>query len=234
MRRVANIDFTGALILGQIAQRLRDRGKLLAFSHLAIGSPHYQLLQEMGVLEQIGSQLIFCNNDWAMEFLENRLIDLYAAGHEGDQRVIGMKGTTVQFLNNLTPREIALLRRVAMRRSFVAGDCLFRRGDAGDAVFLLVSGMAQAVLVTNEGARIRLQTFTAGTLVGEMAFIDVSKRSVTIECIESLTTYSLTLEAFDQIKRQHPDVAIKLLLNITQIISERLRAANLTISELNN
>lgn len=231
MRRVASIDFTGAVILGQIARRLRDREKLLAFSHLAPGSALYNLLEEMGVLEQIGSELFFDNNDWAMEFLENRLIEQYAEEHDRDGGVLE-KG--VRVLRGMTCHEIVQLRKLAVESSFVAGEPVFLQGDAGDAAFLVVSGVAQAVFKTNEGPKIRLQTFTAGTIFGEMAFTDESRRSATIECVESLTTYSLTLEAFKQITRQHPDIAIKLLGNINQVLSERLRAANLTISELNN
>jgi len=55
-------------------------------------------------------------------------------------------------------------------------------------------------------------------------------RSVTVD--EDLAGFALSAVAFDQLCREQPDIAIKLLAALGHELSVRIRYANLTIQQL--
>jgi sulfate permease, SulP family len=57
-------------------------------------------------------------------------------------------------------------------------------------------------------------------------------RSATATVDEDLTGFALSAESFDQLSREQPDVAIKLLSSLGRELSIRIRYANLTIQQL--
>ena len=78
----------------------------------------------------------------------------------------------------------------------------------------------------------RLATFSAGTVFGELALLDPGPRSASVEADQELTCYVLTEEAFEQLRKDHPHIAITLLTNLGRELSRRLRRANGTIYQL--
>jgi CRP-like cAMP-binding protein len=101
-----------------------------------------------------------------------------------------------------------------------AGLCLWLRGTGDEP-----GGVALA-----PGRR--LATFSAGTVLGELALLDAGPRSASVEADEDLICYALTEHAFEALKKDHPLIAVKLLTNVGRDLSRRLRRANRTIFEL--
>ena len=78
----------------------------------------------------------------------------------------------------------------------------------------------------------RLITFSPGTVFGEMALLDQEARSATVEADEDLVCYVLDRASFEQLTRQNPAIAIKLLTNLGRELASHLRRANRTINQL--
>ena len=112
-----------------------------------------------------------------------------------------------------------------------AGHVVFRHGDPGSSLYLVAKGRA-SVHVSHDDGDIRLVTFAAGVVFGELALLDRGPRSATITVDEDLTGFGLSETSFDLLCERQPDVAIKLLSALGRELSVRIRYANLTIQRL--
>ena len=72
----------------------------------------------------------------------------------------------------------------------------------------------------------RLITYGPGTLVGEMSFLDGSPRSATVLASEGAQALCLSYEEFQDLQKQQPDLASKLMKNIAKEMSQRLRTTS--------
>ncbi len=98
-------------------------------------------------------------------------------------------------------------------------------------MYLVTKGRASVHLL-HDGGDIRLVTFTAGAVLGELALLDRGPRSATITVDEDLTGFGLSEASFSALSREQPDVAIKLLSALGRELSVRIRHANMTILQL--
>ncbi len=78
----------------------------------------------------------------------------------------------------------------------------------------------------------RLDTLTPGSVFGEMAVLDDKPRAATVVVVGSAAGYQLSAEAFAAMKRERPQLALKLLSNLCLLMSARMRSANRMIAEL--
>ena len=125
------------------------------------------------------------------------------------------------------------MRESLERRTYRAGEVVFREGDTSDELYLIAKGSASVRLrLAGSDRETRLITFSPGTAFGEVALLDREARSATVEADEELVCYVLTRASFDRLTAEHPAVAIKLLTNLGREISGRLRRANRTIYQL--
>jgi anti-anti-sigma factor len=230
LKRINEVDSTGARILLQIHDRLRKSGRHLILSHLEREGSAASVLDDMGVIAAVTEDNIFEDTDRALEWAEDHLIRAHGAGAEtaAERRLEEMDA-----LEGLDARECAVLNELVARRHFTAGDVVFREGDLGRELFLIARGTASVKLQLAGGARVnRLATFSAGTMFGELALLDPGPRSASVEADQELVCYVVTEELLERLRQEHPAIAIKLMSNLGRELSRRLRRANRTIYQL--
>lgn len=105
--------------------------------------------------------------------------------------------------------------------SLPGGETLFRQGDLGDSVYIVLSGRLRVVLELSGGGRRFLGEVTRGESVGEMAILTGEPRSASVLGIRDTALLRLSKEAFDRIVEKKPRI---LLLIARQLVS-RLRQA---------
>jgi len=66
-----------------------------------------------------------------------------------------------------------------------AGEVIFRSGDPGSALYLVTRGRA-SVHIRHDDGDIRLVTFAAGAVFGELALLDRGPRSATVTAEEDM------------------------------------------------
>ena len=108
---------------------------------------------------------------------------------------------------------------------------IFREGDPGGELFIVIKGTASAFLQSPNSA-IRLATFAPGTVFGELAILDAGPRSATVVADEDLVCFVLTMSKCTALMEKHPSVAMRILAAIGRELSGRLRTANRTIHQL--
>jgi MFS superfamily sulfate permease-like transporter len=230
LKRVNEVDSTGARILLLVHDRLAKAGRHLALSHLGEGRHVANVLRDMGVVAGVGAERVFADTDRALEWAEDRLLEAEAgAPPAGEECRLG----DLDVLRGLDPAECEAVGRLLERRTYEKGDVVFREGDEGKELFIIARGTASVKLrLPGQARENRLATFTAGTVFGEVALLDQGPRSATVEAEEPLVCYVLTRDGFDVLEAEHQGAAIKLLANLGRELSQRLRRANRTISQL--
>jgi MFS superfamily sulfate permease-like transporter len=230
LKRINEIDSTGARILLQIHERLARAGKHLLVSHLETNQRLADFLDAMGVSAVLTRGRVFADTDRALEWAEDHLIAAELGTSEaGRERGLDQ----LDAMAGLSAEEHGVLREALVRRTYERGDTVVREGDTGRELYIIARGTASVTLKLAGTRRVnRLATFSAGTVFGEVALLDEQPRSATVEADEDLVCYVLTDAAFEWLAREHQSIAIKLLKNLGRELSRRLRRANQTIYEM--
>ena len=230
LKRVNEIDSTGAKILLQTHDRLTKEGKYLLLSSFPEGTQLADFLKDMGVTAALTRNRLFPDIDRAIEWAEDHLI----LSQMGDvESGVEFPFSQLDVFANMNEAELAVVKQVLSRRTYRAGDMVFREGDNSDELYLIAKGSASVRLrLSGTKRETRLITFSPGTVFGEVALLDQEARSATIEADEELVCYVLTRRNFEKLTSEHPAIAIKLLTNLGRELSSRLRRANRTIYQL--
>lgn len=225
LRRVTEIDTTGAQVLSEIGNNLERMGKNLLIAVTANTKPAIRL-GDFGVSAALSGKL-FPDVDRAIEWAEDDLLKNEMPASSVPEIPLEKMG----LLTGFTPAEISALSQKFRRESYKAGQPVFHEGDPGDEVFLIAKGTA-SVFIKQPGGNIRLATFAPGTVFGELALLDDGTRSASVIADEELVCYGLTKLAFAALTREAPAIAIGLVSALGRELSARLRKANRTIHQL--
>ncbi len=108
-----------------------------------------------------------------------------------------------------------------------AGEVIFRQGDPGTSMVVILSGSVRVVTSSAEGKRLGLAILGEGQVVGELALLDGGIRSADV--ITEEPTELLVLERRDLIPflEHNPRICIMLL----EVLSGRLRQTTETLSD---
>ena len=232
LRRLNDVDSTGARILIRAASNLARRDQFLVLAGVPRGGRIATLLASFGIAhdapERHGGIRVFADLDLALEWAEDCLLHELGMNTVDTRRVALHQLDLVQ---GLSGDEIALLARYLEQIRHPAGSTIFRAGDPGAALYAIASGRA-SVLLEGTGTVTRLSSVTAGAFFGEMALLDRKPRSATLRADTDLDCWVLPVEAFERLREEAPECAIKLLANLARELSARLRGNNLTIQSL--
>lgn len=125
----------------------------------------------------------------------------------------------VPLFASLDEASLEELRGLLRMRSLPHGTVLFKKGDAGDAMFLIEDGRVRVYLVDAEGDEVALAEFERGEFFGEMALIDGKPRTAHARVVDEARLAALGRDDFLRYVRRHPEVALAMV----SVISERLR-----------
>jgi len=100
--------------------------------------------------------------------------------------------------------------------SLPAGEPLFFQGAAGDALFVLVSGMLSVTVDDRHGDPKRVGYIHAGETVGELALMSGEPRSATVTALRDSTLFGLDQAAFERLIERHPHTSSVLLRMLAQ------------------
>jgi sulfate permease, SulP family len=229
VRRVNEIDSTGARILLEAHDRFTKEGKYLLLSSVP-DAKMADFLKDMGVTAALTRSRIFPDVDRAIEWAEEHLILMQLGDMESG---IEFPFARLDALANMTEKELGIMKAALSRHVYRKGEIVFREGDTSDELYLVAKGSASVRLrLAGTDREIRLVTFSAGISFGDVALLDREARSATVEADEDLVCYVLTRTNFEKITIEHPAVAIKLLINLGRELSARLRRATRTIHQL--
>jgi CRP/FNR family transcriptional regulator, cyclic AMP receptor protein len=132
----------------------------------------------------------------------------------------------VALFAGLTQGQLAKVAGIAQPRSYEGGAFLFREGEAGHEVFILLSGkvrISKSVPGIGEEA---LAILEPGQYFGEMALIEDGPRSADAIAHTACSVWVIGRAALDQLMFTDKDLAYVLLWTFVRTLSERLRETN--------
>ena len=121
--------------------------------------------------------------------------------------------------------ELDVIAARATKHHFPRGHTIMHQGDAGDAMFIILSGVARVSVVAVNGREITLDFLESGAVVGEIAVLDGMERTASVAAIEPVEALRIDRGGIREIVAQRPDFAWQLLGQMAR----RLRQANATI-----
>lgn len=102
---------------------------------------------------------------------------------------------------------------------------LFRQGDPGDALYIVVTGQVRVLVSYNDQGTRLLGELPAGELVGEMAVITGRPRSATVEACSACELVRVSRTAFDNLLERHP----RAMLPVIRLLADRLERRETTL-----
>jgi len=100
---------------------------------------------------------------------------------------------------------------------------LFSEGSREAYMALITSGKVKIHKTGGSGKHRRICVLGPGQAFGEMSLVDGYPRSATVVAMERVTLLILTRESFTRLSQEAPQLAVKLLMKIAKLMSERLR-----------
>ena len=129
-----------------------------------------------------------------------------------------LAGVLTKLFGSLDAAALAQLQDELEWRALSAGERLFRQGEPGDALYVIVDGRLRVVAEEEEGERTLLE-LGRGESVGEAALLTGDPRSATVYAVRDSHVVRLDATLFQRVVERHPQA----MLQIARITARRAR-----------
>jgi CRP/FNR family transcriptional regulator, cyclic AMP receptor protein len=126
-------------------------------------------------------------------------------------------------LEDLTDAEADALGALMLLVRAQPGQVMIREGDVGDWMLLILNGTVDVTKKSEQDEPSRLAVVKQGAAVGEMSMLDAAPRYASCTALEEVQAGVLTRATIARLIEDHPKVAAKLLVKLTQLLAQRLR-----------
>lgn len=125
----------------------------------------------------------------------------------------------ISFFSNFTDLELVRLLKICHTRKFSDGETLFREGEPGNRLYVLLAGSVEIVKNREEGSEV-LTTIKPGNCFGEMAIVDSEPRSADARAAGDLMVIEVNGE---MINDSNDILALKIFRQIAILVTKKLR-----------
>jgi SulP family sulfate permease len=212
LKRVTGMDISALNTFVQIQAICRSSGVRLVFSGVA--DDVRASLQMLGAvtLEQ-GEPLVFEDADYAVEFMEDALLQTYTSEDEA----MSIQSHLLQLFGD--EEKVDLLVRHMKRMELESNDILFEQGDRDKGLYMLESGSVTALIRMADNGFKRVKKFRPGAIIGEMsAYTPERLRTATIVADEDSVLYHLSSESLARLDAED----LKLAASIHELVARTL------------
>lgn len=172
--------------------------------------------------EVVGRLVMYANESGGNDNITAVLVEVREVpGDEAALRARGRVIASLPIFAALSAGDRHRIMSLCEHRLLDDGEVLFREGDLADGLYGVVDGEVE---VRKGGERIA--TFGPGRELGEMSLLERQPRMVTGVARGQTEVLFLSRSTFQAVLRRSPIVASRLLANLVQILSHRLRDAN--------
>ncbi len=113
-------------------------------------------------------------------------------------------------------------------KCFLAGEAVFREGDPGDVMYVLLAGAVDLKKRVEGGETVLSTVDEANEFFGEMALIDGRPRSASAVAVRDTKLLVVDRPAFESMILTNGKFALKII----KVLSERIRSSNDLVSDL--
>lgn len=137
----------------------------------------------------------------------------------------------VPLFSTLTLEQLDSIDRLMVTRHYVKGEAIFRKGDAGAELYVVLDGEIR-VHLDHSGHEVTLARHGSGSVVGEMSVFDEQPRSASAQAVRDTTVRVLRKDRLHAIVHEHPEVLLEFVKNLShrlRAMNEQLEAASATV-----
>lgn len=134
----------------------------------------------------------------------------------------------VPIFSSIDPAVLSNLAAIVEEKSYPDGGIVFKEGEEGDAMYVILEGAVKIVKVIDaaKGLAKDLAILSTGDFFGEMSLIDKSSRSASVVSLGVSRLVRVSSHAFGDLLQKSAITAANLLFGIIQTVSGRLRQTN--------
>lgn len=133
---------------------------------------------------------------------------------------------SIELFKGIEFKNCIKIMAMALQSKIATGDVIFHKGDIGHEMYVILKGRIQIVDEGPQGDR-TLAVLSEGETFGEMALFDRKERSAKAVAMENCVLLALDEQRVEKLLTK--SVAIRLLFNLTRMLSSRLRETNLLL-----
>ena len=133
--------------------------------------------------------------------------------------------TQSPLFRNLDEAERAQILIIGQVRTYQADEVIFREGDAGDGLFIVMKGSVRISKRSATGEE-ALAVLESPAYFGEMALIDLSPRAADAIANERSELFFIPMKDLRSLIEVHHQMALKILYSLCEVLAQRLRETN--------
>jgi CRP-like cAMP-binding protein len=134
----------------------------------------------------------------------------------------------VPILSKIEPAKLKLIAFTSERLNYAEGQELCHQGDPGDAMYVILGGLAEVLIDRGDGGQIRVAEMKKNDFFGEIAILFDVPRTATIKASTPLTTLKITKDMFYRLVAEFPQMAIEVMRELAHRVDDtnkKLQAA---------
>jgi HEAT repeat protein len=121
----------------------------------------------------------------------------------------------VPLFTRLSLQQLDAISRIMTESYYLHGEIVFREGDPGGELYLLIEGRARIVTDLATPDEVTLNALLAPASFGEMAILDDQPRSASVVITEDARVLSLGGDSFKDLMLQQPEIAFEICRELT-------------------
>ncbi len=129
----------------------------------------------------------------------------------------------IPILADLSSEELRIVSRFFDQLKLAKGQLLFSEGDAGDALYYVLSGRLIIYKDRGDAMPVEITRVNAGQFLGELAILEDSFRSATVQAAVDTELMSIQKKHFYELLERYPKIGVVLLRGLARMISLQLR-----------
>ena len=138
----------------------------------------------------------------------------------------------VQIFSDIPEEELDIIESEMRVREYKAGELLFKEGDPGDEMYIVIAGRVSVFVIDNEGEEVSLYEMAKGDFFGEMSIIERAPRSASCRVIQESVFLIFHADDLMRITVSMPECAAKIMNKMLSIIVERLMHVGAFVAQM--
>jgi len=133
---------------------------------------------------------------------------------------------------DLSGKELDTIASEMTRRECKAGELIFKEGDPGNEMYVVLIGSVLIFIIDNDGKEVVLSEMVQGNFFGDMSIIDRAPRSAACRVIQDSVFLVLHADDLMNIARLMPECAVKIMNKMLTITVERLMNVGAFVAQM--
>ena len=139
----------------------------------------------------------------------------------------------IPICKGLTEAEAEHIISICEEQSVDRGKTVFREGDSGDGVYVVLEGSLEVTKRDSHGNEQSIAKLSDGTVVGEMSLVSGdAPRSASVMATSDAKLLKIGSTRFQALLQKDSVAALKMVNNLAQVMSRRMLLMNEKVVEL--